>query len=191
MSLYEIIEPEIDFISVIENNCKEIMEDYRFANKYLFRGIKRIDSIILGESPTNRKPVDMNIRIQSKIDDNLKNSGFKALRSNSIFCSSSYSTAKYYGYDNPYIIFPFDGFDFTYANGITDFFEQVGLTGNIWFELEDLNFVSNFGFEKTNLPLALDKCYEVYIHGKYIAVKCTAKNTSLMEKLLGINVQNK
>ncbi len=195
----------------INSQCSNILSIYKETKKVLYRGFKLTDPILIGESPINRKPIDMPLKYQTKIDYLLKQSGFKALRNNSIFCTSNFYTAKYYGLGNPYVIFPLNGFDFTFskAQDLYQEFEKMktnymydpesGETvevddedydndeDDIYYALEN-NFLGTFEFQKDNLSKALKYENEVYIHGKYIAVKCHGENIDIMNNLLRFSI---
>lgn len=155
------------FSYIIESDCSNILKIFRSCNKVLFRGIKSEKSIINGQSPINRKPMDTTLDLQELIDSKLRAAGFKALRSNSIFCASDYFSTEYYG--NPYIIFPINGFDFSFCR-YADLHEELKLSKQ---ELENLSpeeFVSTLKYNNTNIKIALKKSMEICIHGNYIAV---------------------
>jgi hypothetical protein len=99
----------------IETNCSEFLAAVVKAKKFLYRGINKApDSYaIVGKPLKNRKPRDSSLELQKQFDRLLTLAGFEALRSNSIFATSMYSSASTYG--NVYAIFPLDGYKFTYS----------------------------------------------------------------------------
>ena len=100
--------------------------------------------------------------------------GFTALRGNSIFATSVPSRARIYG--TLYIIFPIDGFDFTYCVGEYDLELPYAATpdslGFQWLGTEDPEaFLQDYLPRKDNLAQALKEGYEVYIRGQYYALR--------------------
>jgi len=88
------------------------------GDRVFYRGLKTwpdgMDPAFVGQSREDRQPKDSDTDQTRLFDAALASSGFKALRSNSLFVSSSISVANDYG--KPWVIFPLDGFDFTYTN---------------------------------------------------------------------------
>lgn len=100
----------------IEEHCSEFLASVNAAHRFLYRGIKTYESpseIFLGRSRNDRHPRDTDADIQLIADEYLTLRGFKALRSNSIFCAGEEQNALTYG--DPYIIFPINGFDYTWS----------------------------------------------------------------------------
>ncbi len=175
--------------SVIQKNCSTILDCYKQTNpKILYSGIKREKSPYFFEkSPINRQPKDVDPEIQTIVDSKLKVTGFTALRSNSIFCSSYSLQCRNYGHI--YIIFPINGFGFTWSPAINDMYRskmtgiQIGSTNyshqSLSFDPEV--FVKFWKFDHMDLIGAIKSGNEVLIHGNYIAVE---PNTELADKLL-------
>lgn len=186
--------------SYIEFSCSNILELYRSYGKYFYRGINiyvdgsihldyKNSDIFFGKPPINRRPVDTPIWIQAQLDVQLKGAGFKALRSNSIFCIGDRTFAE--GYGEPYMIFPVNGFDYSWCSSAVDLFKEF-IEANFkcgWEELasqkekqeadqfrEDLykmssqEFVKYYGFKNTDLSHSLIQTHEVLIHGDYVAI---------------------
>lgn len=104
----------------IKKHCGQILDIYRSTNKFLYRGMAHIDrDILLGKTPINRPSVDTPNGVHRQLNHVLRCAGFKALRSNCIFCTSERSCTKMYG--NPYIIFPVDGFSYMWCKDSRDF----------------------------------------------------------------------
>lgn len=111
------------FINNVKQNCSQIIkpywDEYR-RNKlddgarYLFRGImEKGGPHYYGTFPTDRKPLSSDRPIYEFIDSMLEKNGFKARKKNSISTTVEEEQAKDYGW--PYLIFPSDGFHFTYS----------------------------------------------------------------------------
>ena len=98
----------------IEPNCSEVLKVYREVGKVYLRGEKGMPDIFRGASRINRPARDSNALIAQMFDNCLLDLGFDARRSNSIFATGSRSNASEFG--NIYMIFPINGFKFTYVN---------------------------------------------------------------------------
>lgn len=98
----------------IEKHCKQALVDIKKARKFIFRGSEHAHNDIYIANPrTDRQPVDTKPFIQEIIDSYLITAGFTAVRGNSVFCTGSLSAAE--GYGGAYMIFPLDGFKFTWS----------------------------------------------------------------------------
>ncbi len=192
-------------IHFIKENCSDFLSE---TSNLLFRGINNQPYIFNGITPENRKPKDSGISWQNAIDQKLKESGFIALRSNSIFCTGSIATAQDYG--TAYAIFPINGFTYTWSPDSKDFYIDYNLEEYDWakqkdiknesdlkfysqrlryqlfkdlHELTPIDFSNKYNFINTNLNDAIDSGHEIYIHGKYVAVEyydLLSKNNKLM-----------
>ena len=113
------------FFNGLMKNCKQILAVYKMLNKdldtkntddmkFLFRGIKGQSSDALYGKPfLDRKPKDSPRAADMIFNLAMKEAGFDARRNNSSFVSGSDSHAG--GYGNLYIMFPVDGFSFTWS----------------------------------------------------------------------------
>jgi len=171
-----------DVIGFIQNNCTDILSTYKQTNKLLYRGTKefnflRSPEFFLKKSYDKRIPKDTIKKYQDQLDRKLKEAGFEALRSNSIFTTGQESTADSYG--DKYAIFPIDGFSYTWAEGVEDLTTKYGLTdehehGDFKHDLEfskAKDFIKDYHFRNDDLKQAIKNKVEVYIHGTFVAVK--------------------
>ena len=99
---------------LIVPNCSEILKIYISSDNLLYRGTKDVGHIFRGSSRTNRFPRDSYLLLNELFDVGLRESGMPALRSNSLFVSNSSWVAEDFG-NNLYIIFPLDGFEYTWT----------------------------------------------------------------------------
>lgn len=109
------------FIQEIKTKCSDIYNFYEKNKIYLFSGRKNRKEIFfkIGHI-SNRDPVNTPKEISSLIDNAFFNNGFQALRSNSIFCTGNFDIAKTYG--EVYIVYPKNGFDFTWSRYFDDLY---------------------------------------------------------------------
>lgn len=99
----------------VNEHCKEyVQQNPNWIKRPLYRGIKLsgLKGIQIRPIRQDRKPRDSSNLVQTQIDDYLSANGFKALRGNSIFCTSSQGSAFEFG--KVFVIFPIGHFDFTW-----------------------------------------------------------------------------
>ena len=101
--------------------CSEILQVYKNANGFLYRGMKPPDarpsltaksSVFVSTIRKNRKPVAIPSAYHTLYHKAFLDLGFEATRKNSIFTSTR-GTAGSWG-SGVYIIFPFNGFKYTW-----------------------------------------------------------------------------
>jgi len=168
-------------IKFVQKNCSIALDEMLATGKYLLRGTREDNqTVFIGQSRTDssRLPADTPLITQSQVDDSLYQAGFKALRSNSIFCSSTIRTAREYG--SPYAIFPVNGFEYTWSSKIFDLTgaldgcelpAEMALISDIR-ELPGKEFARKYEFHNSvDLKGALMSDNEIYIRGTYLAVK--------------------
>jgi hypothetical protein len=174
---------------IVKNKCSQSLSAMAKAKKFMFRGIpmKGNDATPImfhGRSRENRMPMSTNENISAILDDGLKASGFKAIRSNSIFCTSNESFASYYG--SLYYIFPVDGFAFTWNKNYQDFYvdymygafvksklspeEKQEALMKFKIQAQYPEFAASYGFTNKNLVKALETNHEIMVSGEYIAL---------------------
>ncbi len=120
-------------IPYIKIHCSEFLNE---TNSLMFRGLPfDTPNIFVAESRSNRTPKDIGKHFQEAIDNKLKESGFTALRSNSIFCTGNQGQALNYG--QKYCIFPLNGFTYTWCSA-KDLFIDYLLTDGVWSEIQRL-----------------------------------------------------
>jgi hypothetical protein len=114
---------EIDFQGQWATIAPEVQQALAIMNSNgckLYRGISGDKPKSFVSSPReDRKPRDGIPFVQEIVDEWLKNHGFTALRSNSLFVTSDLGESRVYG--KPYMIFPVDGFTYTWFRGMKDF----------------------------------------------------------------------
>lgn len=110
-------------------NLKKFCQPYMkinpdFVNNPLYRGrdLDHDDAWTDASAPHNRKPMDMPNEMSKLIDGGMRLAGFKATRSNSIFCSPSARQAQQYG--ELCVVFPQGDFSFTSSWTFTDLYTQ-------------------------------------------------------------------
>jgi len=130
----------------IQNHCSDILKIYRETDNYLFRGwAGDKPSIFMGNPRIDRQPKDVAYNIQVGVDEKLKDAGFTALRSNSIFCTCERNHAGKYG--AVYVIFPINGFNYTWALGLYDLYmKKYIVKGTLDFTPKQ--FVKQWNFKK-------------------------------------------
>lgn len=162
----------IKVTNYIKTRCSQILKLYKETDNYLYHGFKdKMPLIFMGNPRDDRKPMDTDIELQKEADRKLKEAGFNALRSNSIFCTNRFKRASSYG--EVYIIFPLNGFNYTYSDKLYDFYMDFSMTDlRIFKKLPSQEFVHYWKFKNKFLGNILDSPSgnEIYINGPYIAV---------------------
>jgi len=168
-----------NIVPLLTSKCSEILSFYKKTNGFLYRGIKVQKPVIIQPemNENSRMPVDVSIDSQRVIDLKLKESGFNALRGNSIFCKGSLHYAKSYG--EPYIVFPCNGFHYTWSDKIYDLW--FAETRSPWQdalhypnEYTTTEFINLFGYRKgtatdtEDLLEAAKSLREIMIHSECI-----------------------
>jgi len=101
--------------ATLESECSEFIPQMQRAGKLLYRGTRDDVDQYEGRSREDRITKDSSAEVSRVFDEMLTQLGVQALRSNSIYTTSSYGFASSYGY-NVYIIFPKNGFHFLGTN---------------------------------------------------------------------------
>jgi len=120
-----------NLFNALAKHCKEIITVYKNLNKnfesyspgtrprFLFRGIHADSDAVYGKPFEKRRPMTSNRGIADAVNELMTKSGFKANRENAMFTSGAYSQASSYG-NKVYVMFPVDGFDFSYSRKVRD-----------------------------------------------------------------------
>lgn len=145
--------------------CSDILDIYKTTDKtYLYRGVKYSPSeIYAGQPPINRFPKNTPKRADEIINQAMQEVGYTARRDNSIFVTSDYSDAGSYG--NLYIIFPFNGYKFTWSKLYRDLTTGLGFSTLDFNDAEaDFDDESIESHHKTNVDQTskLDNYYNKY-----------------------------
>jgi len=129
-------------------------------------------------SNPDRSPKDVPLAVHNKIVTWMMDMKFEAHRGNSIFVTSDKSEAgEMYG--RPFIIFPVNGFKFTWSKTHKDFFKSIEQNRELQEQIlrldmdsiQDIHWFDNFfQFENTNLGQAFKSNHEVMITGEYYAI---------------------
>lgn len=94
---------------ILDRECSDFLPVMKVTGKMLYRGLRTDVSVFEGRSREDREPKDSRTEISNRLDQALRNHGFQALRSNSIFTTTSRDFASSYG-RHMYCIFPKNGF---------------------------------------------------------------------------------
>lgn len=181
---------EFRAVNIIQENCGEILNTYNQTHKVLWRGLHTsMPSIFVSNTPITRQPKGTPDELHKIINDKLIAAGFEATRDNSIFCYSEKLHVRRYG--SPWIVFPFNGFEFTYSKYHdltmqfdTDLDVDVDNMDDLYQQPTD-DFIKEHQFRNDNLPFAMQESVEILIYGKYIAVRYTPNNvTDVLSKVL-------
>jgi len=122
--------------AILNSECSEFLKVFKETQKFLYRGLRNYESVFEGRSREDRSPKDSINEVSERLDQALKNAGFSALRSNSIFTTTDEHFAGTYGH-TLYLIFPKNGFHFLYTN-------TKDLVLNDWSIIADVNKMHEF-----------------------------------------------
>jgi hypothetical protein len=165
-------------------NCSESVSEMKKANRFLYRGVNRpVSTIFVGASRGDRRNMGTPDDVQETLDDYLSGNDFSALRSNSIFCTGDRMDAG--GYGDEYLIFPINGFNFTWNLKIHDFTLWLE-EKEIWSFEEYLDNHPSFinSFRQTDLASAIRSKHEIMISGSYYAFNAEKYESYLRNALL-------
>ncbi len=94
-----------DITIKIQKECSKYLKVFDATHRVLYRGTKKTGVIFEGESIENRRPMDSSKSDTLRYDNLMTLLGIKALRSNSIFTTSSLDSSSDYGQIS-YVIIP-------------------------------------------------------------------------------------
>jgi len=118
---------EEKFGAILRKNCKLSVATFKKIGKYLYRGSRDHGVAYMGRSTNKRRASDTPDFVQDNLNQLFLKAGYKAVRGNSIFTSGNENVAADYG--DVYIIFPVDGFNFTWSSKIADLFSYYDRGG--------------------------------------------------------------
>lgn len=116
-----------NLFKALHKNCQQIIKVYQQLNgnsssdqkRFMYRGIKSRADALYGKPFTARAPKDSNSELHHLLNNAMKDAGLDARRDNAMFVSGDVDQASGYGSD-VYILFPVDGFTFTWSREIKD-----------------------------------------------------------------------
>lgn len=114
-------EEQIAFIKEhldLETECSQILSVYRQTNQFLYRGMRNRPAVFRSGIRDDRKPLEMPEWIHNLLLKAYRRLGVAAHRGNSIFATPDEKIADVWG--DAYIIFPTNGFKFSWFTTITD-----------------------------------------------------------------------
>lgn len=167
-----------ELIQTIQSQCQIALTAYKTTNQFLFHKTKNRGASFFMTTQPGRRPINTPISLQKNIDKKLQTMGFKALRGNSLFCSVGMSDEEYGGGDFgiiDYIIFPVNGFNFTWSSQLSDLTIDINYIdaetrkeqNEIARSIRDMTpqqFVSNFDFHNDDFMGALQTDIEPREH---------------------------
>lgn len=161
--------PVKELTALVVKNCSESITAMRETRTLLYRGLRGhgYPDAFKGAPRNNRVPTSMSRYANSvEFDNALLKAGAKAIRSNSIFCTSSNAFASNYATNGGiYIIFPVNGFNFTWSPTTKDSIE--------WFQDLEPNYdaIVRDNYTTKDFIAALNSKHEIMISSEYYAFK--------------------
>jgi hypothetical protein len=181
-------------VPMIQEHCQFALAGMREAKQFLYRGFKSTPSIaFLGKSREDRRPSSSAATFHRNINLAFAAAGFVANRSNSIFATSNIGDASVYAAGkNAYMIFPIDGFQFTWSPKIDDLYvyeyrlfgddELAHTRRSMFYNYDDASpeliqeFLKKSKYTDKDFGAAVMSGNEVMIHGQYYAVTTRFKD---------------
>lgn len=188
MRLHEINNPNLSLeqiVKLIKENCSYALDAMRSTNMFLFRGINGVRNekplFFKSESRLNRNPVASSVILQNNVNAAFDLAKFKANRSNSIFVTSNRNEAAWYspGKKSIYLIFPLNGFNFTWSPIIVDLFSDIksvlmfdSFSKNDYTNNPEIlnKFLKQSYYTNNDFTDAITSGNEIMINGKYYAI---------------------
>lgn len=178
-------------LASIARGCKQFVGAMQQTNCLLYRGMDYLfpNPWAAEFSKPDRYPSGQSSGQQKTLDDIFKMGGFSSLRRNSISCTPNIMHAS--GFGVPYMIFPQDGFSFTWSKMCSDIGGDTILGKDInnliatILNLPEANkdvapyyaeFLKTWRFSNTDLPAALESGNEISINGHYLALSTYYSN---------------
>lgn len=113
-------------------NEKDLIQTFEKKRFYLYRGIRIDDYSLIETASDNRPPRDTPLPIHNAIVKAMKKLGFSVHRGNCLFATNSRQQAKLYSIDiEPFLVFPIDGYQYTYSPKIKDLYKMVRTVDSI------------------------------------------------------------
>jgi len=118
------------YANLITRDCSEALKTYQKLNNFLYRGLHAPTNAFKSFPVEAREPKDTSLELHKDFNLLMRETGFKATRDNSIFCTSVRADTTQYG--SAYLIFPFNGFEFSWSTHYADLtMELFGTSRNI------------------------------------------------------------
>lgn len=188
---------------ILEYDCGEMLGLCRtyYARhqevRFLYRGYSRMppQGYFTGTSPIDRSPRDTDLELHDVLTELMYDSGLVASRDNSVFVTPNRKMANVYGFGNIYIVFPFDGFAYSWSPKVTDLYDFISLN-DLTEKLEEISeegltkeniqwFKATFQYRKTDLIRALGGSSEIMFTGPYYAFDSNKFFTALTNIITG------
>lgn len=109
-----------DLLKFVNEHCQPyIHENPYFETNRLYRGMKTPSTIAsINTIRKDRLPKDTAKQVQKELDEEFISQGFKAIRSNSMFCIGESYNAEEYG--EVHVVYPMGNFEYTWSPEIRD-----------------------------------------------------------------------
>lgn len=171
-------DPMGEFITIISEQCSDSIQAIKQAGDFLYRGLNSVGYGTIafhGKTRENRQPNNLKRANSQRMFDNaLALTGIVANRTNSIFCTGSFEQASAYAldYNDIFLIFPINGFKFSWSPNVRDPVSDMDYKWPVNHEQEYYNnYVIGRGYIDTDLDKAISSKYEIMVHGEYYAIR--------------------
>jgi hypothetical protein len=148
------------FFEKMAVECSDYIEIMKQTKSVLRRGTRARALIFKGHPRGDRRPTTSDPAMQKALDTELEDSGFDARRGNSLFVTTDKEFASRYG--NTYLIFPINGFSYTWMPQTKELILGAG-------HAEEIPDVSEFS--DTDLNQAMSAGHEILLKGDFYALR--------------------
>lgn len=163
---HDVPQSKIDnFANIVSTECSEIVGTYKRAKGFIYRGVETNHAAFKANISKTRDPLFLDMDIHKKVNKIMAEMGFDAHRGNSIFTSSSPTMARAWG--TSYIVFPHNGFEYTWFKNKT--------RGYVFNTLEYITDDALETYEEKFIP-----SYEDY-EERDVAIRAAAKSKQYKE----------
>lgn len=159
-----------DVIKFVKEHCSDFLKDAKQAGEFLYHGDStKSENIFLAKTKEGRRTLNTRSDLQVNFDDAARRQGFTALRSNSLFCVSDKIFAGTYG--KVYMVFPLNGFSYTWSPKISDFYNKFYGIYNRPVNVDWDKFIVDNSYTNTDMVTALKSIEkEILINGQFVAM---------------------
>lgn len=168
---------DLKYLEMINRDCSDAVSAMRRVDKLLFRGIRKPTSSQYKGSSRENRNTHTNNEMAAKLSEYMTAAGITATRLNSMPTTSDYSVSDVFGH--PYVIFPINGFEFSWSPIIKDF----GMFARKYKSAQDLEervyllsnsdpkafVLNNLEYTNQDFAAALKRGNEIGIRGEYYA----------------------
>lgn len=156
---------QYNLTETVNKYCQIALSSYNVTKKELYcKFEKRHTDMFIGLEPKIKTIKGVEQKLFNAVNKNFRIRGLQTDLSNSILTYTDVNLIPNFG--DTYVIFPFDGFDFTWSPMVSDI-RSINLDFD---DPNSFNLKQLAGYTNRNFSMAMRNGYEILIRGKYLAV---------------------